>query len=73
MGVGAGREVQTTGRAPEQAVREVCQMMALGKEGEPLSCEHSVEGSARKGRLAAVGAPRKTRTQTLPKAFSLSF
>lgn len=44
-----------------------------GEEGEPLSCEHSVEGSARKGRLAAVGAPGKRRTQTLPKAFSLIF
>lgn len=32
---GLGRDVQTTGRAPEQAVGEVCQMMALGKEGEP--------------------------------------
>lgn len=37
--MGGGREVQTTGRAPEQAVSEVCQVMALGKEGEPLSCE----------------------------------
>lgn len=71
MGVGGGREVQTMGRAPEQAVSEVCQVMALGKEGGPLSCEALRGRKCQNGVVSGCGGTKAKAEPNVTGGFGL--